>query len=136
MRQHWFMWCIELFYRWYITLKMAILEIESSIDIALIDYLNWPQKSQLISHLNADNTGLPSRIHPSLTDELSSPMMQIFPEKKNKITELSGIVIILVDHFNKFSFSFMFHLDESAGRKYFKFRLWSICVSSQYVLIQ
>ena len=52
--------------------------------------------------------------------------MQIFPKKK--ITELSGIVIILVDHFNKFSFSFMFHLDESAGRKYFKFRLWSIFV--------
>ena len=45
----------------------------------------------------------------------------IFPEKKN--TELSGIVIILIDHFNKFSFSFMFHLDESAGRKYFKFKL-------------
>ena len=57
-------------------------------------------------------------------------------KSKKKITELSGIVIILVDHFNKFSFSFMFHLDESAGRKYFKFRLWSICVSSQYVLIQ
>ena len=46
-----------------------------------------------------------------------------FSEKKYKIAELSGIVIILVDHFNKFSFSFMFHLDESAGRKYFKFRL-------------
>ena len=45
----------------------------------------------------------------------------IFPEKKN--TELSVIVIILIDHFNKFSFSFMFHLDESAGRKYFKFKL-------------
>ena len=43
--------------------------------------------------------------------------------RKKKITELSGIVIILVDDFNKFSFSFMFHLDESAGRKYFKFRL-------------
>ena len=71
------------------------LEIESSIDIALIDYQNWPQKSQLISRLNAGNTRLLSRIHPSLTDELSSPMindMQIFPKKK--ITELSGIVII------------------------------------------
>ena len=59
-----------------------------------------------------------------MTDELSSPMVNdiyIFPEKKN--TELSGIVIILIDHFNKFSFSFMFHLDESAGRKYFKFKL-------------
>ena len=49
----------------------------------------------------------------------------IFPEKK--ITELSGIVIILIDHFNKFSFSFMFHLDESAGRKYLKVYL---CVVS------
>ena len=59
-----------------------------------------------------------------MTDELSSPMVNdiyIFPEKK--ITELSVIVIILIDHFNKFSFSFMFHLDESAGRKYFKFKL-------------
>ena len=45
----------------------------------------------------------------------------IIPEKK--ITELSGIVIILIDHSNKFSFSFMFHLDKSAGRKYFKFKL-------------
>ena len=43
--------------------------------------------------------------------------------RKKKITELSVIVIIIADHFNKFSFSFMFHLDESAGRKYFKFRL-------------
>ena len=58
----------------------------------------------------------------------------IIPEKK--ITELSGIVIILIDHFNKFSFSFMFHLDESAGRKYFKFKLWSLCVSSQCALMQ
>ena len=59
-----------------------------------------------------------------MTDELSSPMVNdiyIIPEKK--ITGLSGIVIILIDHFNKFSFSFMFHLDESAGRKYFKFKL-------------
>ena len=57
--------------------------------------------------------------------KLSTPSLTTckFFRKKKKITELSGIVIILVDHFNKFSFSFMFHLDESAGRKYFKFRL-------------
>ena len=89
-----FTWCIGLFYRWYITLKIATSEKESSIDIALIDYLNWPQKNKLVSRLNADNTKLPSRIHLCLTDELSSPM----------INDISGIVIILVDHFNKFSF--------------------------------
>ena len=33
-----------IIYRWCITLKVIILKIESSIDIALIEYLNWPQK--------------------------------------------------------------------------------------------
>ena len=64
---------------------MIILELESSLDIASTDYLNWPQKSQHTSGINADNTKFPSRIHSSLTYELSSPMVNdiyIFPEKK------------------------------------------------------